>query len=123
MKEIEECDVCKKTVKDGEEGLLCDGCLIWKHRTCLSMGLKAYQRISKSEEDWLCENCKVKGERSEKKSSKRDSQKSYTIADVMAKLEEMDTKYNNLFMKYQEQVKVNNELKEELLQIKMNKGN
>lgn len=109
MSENETCDICSKTVADNEEGLLCDKCLIWKHRICLGINQKTYQKISKSPDPWFCSDCQKK--------NKNQSKPNYTINDVMAKLEDMDQKYNSLFQKYQEQIKINEDLKGELRSI------
>jgi len=112
--ENENCDICKKNVGDQEEGLLCNKCLTWKHRECLNISEKAYQRLAKSKQDWHCNTCKTKaGSKTTEKSGK-----DYTIGDVMAKLEQMDNRYNILFQKYNEQKQINNELQNELSEIK-----
>lgn len=120
MQENDRCDICKRTVSEDEEGLLCDGCLIWKHRTCLSLGQKSYQKLAKSKNQWFCDTCKPNSAKDPKiqKTTNQQASTEYTIADVMAKLDEMDKKYHNLFMKYNEQVQINNDLKLEILQIK-----
>lgn len=107
------CDICNKSVLDDHQALLCDKCNIWKHRECLTMSQKTYQKLSKSKEEWLCSSCI-----SAKDASNHPQGKNYTLADVMAKLEEMDMKYKSLFTKYNEQIKVNEKLQEEISQIK-----
>lgn len=106
----EKCDICDQRVQDNQDGLLCEKCNIWKHRTCMSITQKAYMQISKSSEAWYCGNCK--------NDSRKQQNKNYTINDVMAKLEEMNEKYNNLFTKFEEQVKINQKLQDELTDIK-----
>lgn len=44
--------------------------------------------------------------------------KDYTINDIMRKLMEMDNKYTDLLRKYEDQVKINDVLKAEMLEIK-----
>nr|CAI5843001.1 unnamed protein product [Callosobruchus analis] len=118
MQETEVCDICNKIVSDDDEGLLCEECLIWKHRVCLSIGLKLYQRLTKSEDPWVCDSCKERHANTGTRKQKVKQDGTYTLADVMAKLEDMDRKYNQLFVKYNEQVAQNNLLKQEILQIK-----
>lgn len=99
-------------VNDNEDGLLCDGCLVWRHRECLSMGWKNFQKISKSTQEWICSSCVEKGKKP------KQSVSNYTIDDVMEALKGMERKYDVLFQKYEEQVKINEELKLELSNIK-----
>ena len=108
MTQTEMCDICNLAVTDGDDGLLCEKCLIWKHRGCLSMTQKTYQKLSRSKEAWICENC----------ITNKKSTKTCTNMDLMKKLEEMDEKYNALFQKYTEQLKINEELKKEIIDIK-----
>lgn len=122
MQENNECDICRKRVSDDDDGLLCDKCLTWKHRTCLSIGQKSYLKLSKSKNPWYCDKCKTNNDHPNNQmntsANMKGNNKHYTIDDVMAKLEDMDQKYNNLFIKYNEQVKINEELKLELAEIK-----
>lgn len=111
----EKCDVCNKKVSDDDEGLLCEKCHIWKHRICTSVSQKAYIQVSKSKQPWYCDTCK---EAEKNKQKKQNQQKNYTIADVMAKLDDMDQKYNSLLAKYHEQVKQNETMQAELISIK-----
>lgn len=120
MSEKEVCDICDMVVSDDDEGLLCERCLNWKHRACLAMGKKVYQKLSKSSDPWHCDDCRNINANVNSTKKKR---KDYTIADVMAKLDDMDKKYNSLFLKYNEQVKVNEELKSELKLIKKQLNN
>ncbi|VEN40705.1 unnamed protein product, partial [Callosobruchus maculatus] len=120
MPEVEICNICNKVVSDDDEGLLCDECAIWKHRACLGMAVKTYLKISKSKDNWYCQDCQRNPQ------GKMDAtSKTYTLNDVMAKLEDMDKKYNRLLTKfneqserYAEQVKINENLQRELNDIK-----
>lgn len=115
MPEKETCDICDKLVADEEDGLLCERCLTWKHRECTDMSVKTHQKVSKTKDGWYCYECK-----NNKQTKITSSQKSkdYTLADVMAKLHEMDLKYECLFRKYEEQVKANETLQHEITEIK-----
>lgn len=106
------CSACSNLVADDQDGLLCDGCLKWSHRTCVSMTKKAYIQVSKSSEQWFCDTCKVG------KDANVKQKRNYTLEDVMDKLEVMENKYNALFLKYSDQVKVNEELQDEVTKIK-----
>lgn len=59
----------------------------------------------------------LKSKKSQQTSQAQTS--AYTIDDVMEKLLDMEEKYNNLFKKYEEQVKENFKLKDEITEIKM----
>ncbi|KAL3287606.1 hypothetical protein HHI36_002076 [Cryptolaemus montrouzieri] len=86
---------------------------IWKHRTCISMRYKIYLIISKSQQPWHCGPCK-----SNTSVPLQSPTKAYTFADVMEKLNDMDRKYNILFERYNNQLEINEELKEEIINMK-----
>ncbi|KAL3267812.1 hypothetical protein HHI36_006944 [Cryptolaemus montrouzieri] len=88
MEENEVCNICNNIVEDDEEGLLCDECMIWKHRTCISLSYKTYLKINKSQEPYHCSPCK-----SNTSVPLQSPTKDYTIVDVIEKLNDMDRKY------------------------------
>ncbi|KAK3879971.1 hypothetical protein Pcinc_015498 [Petrolisthes cinctipes] len=50
------CLVCQSTVRPRQEGLLCDGCNLWQHRTCGSgISRDQYRTAVKqgAEIDWM----------------------------------------------------------------------
>lgn len=109
MTNTDKCDICNQIVLDTQDALLCEKCNIWKHRTCMSISSRTYTQMSKSREPWYCTKCK---------SDDRKQSKTYTINDVMTKLDEMNAKYNALYMKFEEQLKTNERLQKELVDIK-----
>lgn len=107
----DDCGICKKLVRDNEQALCCDICERWNHRACLNMAKTTFLRYEKNADaEWKCEACKDK-----KQKNKKDG---YTIGDIMAKLNEMDNRYNKLFQKYEEQIKINEQLREEVQDIR-----
>lgn len=106
------CGVCRKMVRDDDEALCCDKCEKWLHRECLDISKSTYKKLERSKEPWNCDPCNKRVENANKKDP------DYTIGDVMAKLLEMETKYNKLFQKYEEQIVINNELRNELQEVK-----
>jgi hypothetical protein len=59
---------CKKEVKDGEKGMMCEGCEGWFHLKCIGMKEEIYRELEKKEEEgdgegaglkWYCEVCSV----------------------------------------------------------------
>lgn len=82
---------------------------------------------------WFCESCEPKGGNVKRPSigetvdstgsespnlNKSHQNKTYTLNDVMQKLEEMDSKYEILLEKYEEQLKVNKQFKTEIDELK-----
>ena len=58
------CAECYKPVRPRQEGLQCDGCFTWQHRTCNTGILqREYREAVKSgqEIDWHCKNCTIGG--------------------------------------------------------------
>ncbi|KAL9982107.1 hypothetical protein ACROYT_G010906, partial [Oculina patagonica] len=56
------CISCNKPVRPRQQGLQCDGCLRWQHRTCgTGVTLADYRAAVRSEAsiDWRCEPCMV----------------------------------------------------------------
>ena len=52
------CDVCTKTVRSNQKGIVCDGCNKWFHLNCINMELWKYLELSSSVEPWFCNgNC------------------------------------------------------------------
>nr|CAI5840816.1 unnamed protein product [Callosobruchus analis] len=115
MPEIENCNICRKKVQDNQDGLLCEKCLIWKHRVCIDMSTRAYEQISKSTQPWFCDPCKKADGDKQKQST---SGSVVTLEDVMDKLIKMETKYDVLMKKYNEQVAINEKLQVDIVKIK-----
>lgn len=113
----ETCDICNKQVLDNQDGLLCDKCNIWKHRTCMSMTQRTYIQVGRSKDAWFCGKCEKDAESAIDIKNKQQN-KNFTLNDIMAKLELMDQKYNVLFAKFQEQEKINERLLSELADVK-----
>ena len=113
MSEKDKCGTCRIIVEEeDEEALCCDGCEVWYHRNCLQINKTTYKKL-KSQDPWLCKQC----EQTKNKAGK-GKKKTYTIDDVMEKLNLMQDNYDNLIQKYEEQVAINNELRKELHEIK-----
>lgn len=115
--EEEICDICNKIVTDEDDGLFCERCSIWKHRTCLGISKKTYQKVSKSKQPWYCSGSKCTtftGGQNKDQQPKRV----LTLEDVMEKLESMDQKYSSLLIRYNEQVEINQRLQHEIREIK-----
>ncbi|KAL3279788.1 hypothetical protein HHI36_017296 [Cryptolaemus montrouzieri] len=110
---MEENGVCNNIVEDNEQGLLCDEFMIWKHHTCISMSYKTYLKISKSQQP-----SHYGPSKSNTSVPLHTPTKAYTIADVMEKLNDMERKYNILFERYNNQLEINEELKEETINTK-----
>ena len=56
------CAECYKPVRPRQEGLQCDGCFTWQHRTCnTGISQREYREAVKSgqEIDWHCKNCTI----------------------------------------------------------------
>ena len=56
------CISCQKPVRPRQEGLQCDGCLRWQHRTCFTgVSQSEYRDAVKtgSSIDWRCLTCDI----------------------------------------------------------------
>lgn len=55
------CVVCKTEVRQRQQGLQCDACDLWQHRTCESgVTQEEYRRMNRGELadiKWYCKDC------------------------------------------------------------------
>ena len=51
------CGVCQYPVNWEQEGVACDGCSLWHHRSCLSMCSNDYRDLEGTNVVWLCCKC------------------------------------------------------------------
>lgn len=114
----DDCEICRKKVNDGEEALFCEDCECWSHRNCLNISKTTFKKLERSKDPWFCQKCLVK-----KSKTTTQTKDNYTMADIMAKLTEMDEKYSKLMNRYEEQLRVNSDLKKELQCIKKQLNN
>ena len=57
----DKCVCCKEIVRPRQEGLECEKCLRWQHRTCNSgITRNLYRKLCKGSAtlEWFCEECK-----------------------------------------------------------------
>ena len=55
----ETCSVCRSRDYKRREGIQCDQCDSWKHRTCIKMSKEVFQNLTNTKELWLCSICRV----------------------------------------------------------------
>ncbi|PIK46418.1 hypothetical protein BSL78_16704 [Apostichopus japonicus] len=53
------CGLCSKPVRINQRGIQCDNCNIWYHIKCTDVSVATYDRLSGTDEDWLCNQCQV----------------------------------------------------------------
>ena len=51
------CGMCERKVSWSDEGVACDQCDVWYHRSCMDLCSKDYSLLSRSKEQWLCCRC------------------------------------------------------------------
>ena len=51
------CGICQYPVTWGHQGVACDGCSLWHHKSCLSMCSNDYKDLEGSNVVWLCCKC------------------------------------------------------------------
>ena len=64
MSAEDQCAECYMPVRPRQEGLQCDGCFMWQHRTCKTgISQSEYREAVKSGQDidWRCKYCTVSG--------------------------------------------------------------
>ena len=54
------CPKCETPVLDEDDGLLCDSCELWNHRSCLNISEAEYLRLNDSDDTYLCPACYLK---------------------------------------------------------------
>ncbi len=55
--EIDVCPPCNQTVSN--EGILCEGCNTWFHKSCSNLTTIKFQELSLSRTSWYCSNCSI----------------------------------------------------------------
>lgn len=57
------CLICKRNVKEEEDGLMCDNCCIWSHPTCQYVSEAQYNELKGNpSESWFCNSCQKQNE-------------------------------------------------------------
>ena len=48
------CGRCSRAVKQRDKGILCDGCELWYHCSCVYLDMAEYRRLGSSDDPWYC---------------------------------------------------------------------
>ena len=51
------CPICRIDVTEEIEGIVCEMCNTWSHRTCLFMPVEVYNALDASPDPWFCTTC------------------------------------------------------------------
>ena len=51
------CPICRVDVTQDVDGILCEMCHTWSHRTCLFMSEETFNNLYNSTESWQCATC------------------------------------------------------------------
>ena len=51
------CPICRVDVAEEVDGIMCEMCNTWSHRTCLFMPEETFHRLDRSPESWFCATC------------------------------------------------------------------
>lgn len=131
LKMAARCPVCEKSCKN-TYAIACNICDKWYHCDCAKMNRSKFNHFERElknpeGERWYCETCnrsevraKIMSPKNEKNSgessfrSNTKNVKEYTLNDVMDKLQNIEQHQFELLKKYEEQLKINEELKQEI---------
>lgn len=122
------CPICKKSTAKNY-AIECCKCEKWFHIKCIGMTvthLNNYERELKNNDGkrWLCKICNDKAAKRlsigtpDSKEASTTEKKEYTLADVMYKLNNIENKYADLLNRFNQQEKVNTELRSEIDDLK-----
>lgn len=121
------CPICFKTCNN-TYAIQCIKCTKWLHCDCINMNkakLKYYEQEIKNPKGdrWFCDSCKSEVRGNENKTEitnkiNETSAKEVTLNDIMEKLQLMDHKQTELLKRYEEQLKVNDELRRDIDDLK-----
>ena len=53
------CGICERAVSWSHQGICCDKCDLWHHRSCTDMCSKDYSLINRSNVQWYCFKCET----------------------------------------------------------------
>ena len=48
------CSMCRGPVRDDQDAIFCEVCLIWNHRSCVNMSVNEYYHWSEIDDGWVC---------------------------------------------------------------------
>lgn len=87
------CHECGQLVQENDQGILCEACDFWYHRSCATISEETYKFLENAEEgiSWYCKDCSIrKGQLhvQEQKSTKRNEKKMDRILAFMDKIED-----------------------------------
>ncbi|CAC5402075.1 unnamed protein product [Mytilus coruscus] len=51
------CGLCERPVTRSREGVCCDCCSIWHHRSCIELCTTDYELLQRSNVQWMCCKC------------------------------------------------------------------
>lgn len=56
-KSVYPCGLCENPVTWSTDGVCCDECSLWHHRSCIEMSIADYNLLHRSNVQWLCYKC------------------------------------------------------------------
>ena len=56
-KTVYPCALCENPVTWSTDGVCCDECSLWHHRSCIEMSIADYNLLHRSHVQWLCYKC------------------------------------------------------------------
>lgn len=122
---VKNCGDCNVGTKN-TNAILCNKCKVWFHIRCVNITVNQLNKYHKELQNprgdrWNCETC-LENDRTQvsprNSLSSPEQSKQYTLNDIMEKLNKMEMQYSDLIIKYENQLKVNDELRSELADIK-----
>ena len=54
------CGICNKTVKTGQQSIICDSCEEWVHIGCNGTTKNEYEHLKNKNDLWYCQVCTIK---------------------------------------------------------------
>lgn len=138
------CSHCEKLIKDNQPSISCRSCLSWFHKGCSGLTNPEFNKQASlwsraKETTWTCNPClnAVKPSNQPSNTTHRRSigpgapsptsvpgedtgtPKSISLDDIMEKLLHIESQHTNLLSKYEDQVRINAELRSEIGEIKL----
>lgn len=119
------CPICSSKVFENTDCFECKQCSKWVHKKCTGLSNDAYMKtvklIKKEGLKWICKTCEESGVRNKNTRGSsstgrilNNSKMEFTLADVMEKLENMELKQNDLLQMYNNQLKINQKLRDDI---------
>lgn len=110
------CSICKERLERKCNRLQCHDCEEWFHKACVTLDLGIIEKLKEGKTVWSCEDCCADEETVKTQTTTAPGRNTggVSLEDIMAKLNCIEDKHKRLLQKFENQLKINCELNNEI---------